>query len=307
MGTPTHGAFQGLPGEPSQQEVMLAQPGAVHPQEPLVNGVDPGHVLSPSSEQLGQESTTVSGAEILQAERGNYGTMDDAVSFADPPRASPGLQAAGNVLDREVASRQGQAGGQRATTNLDLGEADRNTMISGSGQIAQTGFVTPRSTRSTLGGNQQWLAGLEMRAWVSRLSSYLTVAAAQRHVSESFGRKSGLTSLAPGGAAFTIRGPLPRPVTSPTPPSSSSIPQEAIQAEVQRQLGDILQRLRTAEQRNVELEQALASARESQDGVHSTRPPTPQVTRESASLGVPGRVPGCEPYSRRSIRPWSTP
>ena len=289
------GTVVGLPEDPMQREVMLAQTGAVHPQEPLVNGVDPGHVLSPSSEQLGQGSTTVSGAEILPAERGTYGTMDDAVSFADPPGTSPELQAAGNVLDREVASRQDQAGGPRATTNLDLGGADRNTMISGSGQIAQTGFVTPRSTRSTLGGNQQWLAGLEMPAWVSRLSSYLTVAAGNDMYPSPLGGSQASHHSPPGGAAFTIRGPVPRPVTSPTPPSSSSIPQEAIQAEVQRQLGDILQRLQIAEQRNVELEQALVRARELQNGAQGTGPSTPQVTRESTSMGVPGRVPGYEP------------
>ena len=51
-----------------------------------------------------------------------------------------------------------------------------------------------------------------------------------------------------GGHFFVLSPPRRRPsARPPTPPSSSSIPQEAIQAEVQRQLGGILERLQRAE------------------------------------------------------------
>ena len=55
----------------------------------------------------------------------------------------------------------------------------------------------------------------------------------------------------PGGHSFVLSPPrLRAPVRPPSPPISSSIPQEAIQAEVQRQLGGLLERLQRAEGHN---------------------------------------------------------
>ncbi|CAE7545344.1 unnamed protein product [Symbiodinium microadriaticum] len=119
--------------------------------------------------------------------------------------------------------------------------------------------MTPRSNTSIPTAQNNWLGGLEVPRWVTRLGSYLSVGHAELAPSPLLGSPS--TPTPPqGGQAFRLRSPsrttryLPPP---PTPPSSSDIPQEAIQAEVQRQLGNLLTRLQSAEEQNHRLRAEL--------------------------------------------------
>ena len=113
-------------------------------------------------------------------------------------------------------------------------------------------FLTPRSAASIPSAQNNWLGGLEVPRWFSRLGSYLSVGHAELAPSPLLGSPS-TPSPPPGGQPFRLRSPgrpqrsLPPP---PTPPSSSDLPQEAIQAEVQRQLGGLLSRLQLAEDQN---------------------------------------------------------
>ena len=168
----------------------------------------------------------------------------------------------------ETASMVVQAGlQQEAMTIPDMGgrsEAGQGVSVQRFTEAAD-GYSTPRSSvgqRRT--GQPSWLAGVEIPKWVSRLGSIL-----------QHGSSSGPGELAPspfpsppfasppGGQPFRLRSPgKARAIPSaPTPPSSSSIPAEAIQAEVQRQLHGVLCQLKDYAERNDHLQAELNEAK----------------------------------------------
>ena len=138
------------------------------------------------------------------------------------------------------------------------------------------GYSTPRSSMGQRAvGQPSWLAGVEIPKWMSRLGSIL-----QQGSSASPGElapspfPSPAFASPPGGQPFRLRSPgKARAIPSaPTPPSSSSIPAEAIQAEVQRQLHGVLSQLKDYADRNnelqAELEEVKGQLREERRRVH---------------------------------------
>ena len=160
-----------------------------------------------------------------------------------------------------------QEGGQVPTTTAAMDgnhSGGRQPQGTAAGGARAVEFLTPRSAMTTLSSTQNnWMAGLEMPRWVSRLGSYLAPARAELAPSPLPGSTNTSPSQ-PGGAAFRLRSPVRplRPLAPPTPPSSD-ISAEAIQAEVQRQLGGLLHRLQAAETRNDALMTELTEARQS--------------------------------------------
>ncbi|CAE7408528.1 unnamed protein product [Symbiodinium sp. CCMP2456] len=115
------------------------------------------------------------------------------------------------------------------------------------------------------------MTGLEVPRWVTRLGSYLAQGRGDLSPSPLAGSMASPQSP-PGGPAFRLRSPTrtTRPLPPPTPPSSD-ISAEAIQAEVQRQLGGILGRLQVAESRNEALMSELGEARRVLEAAYGDR------------------------------------
>ncbi|CAE7616380.1 TY5A [Symbiodinium sp. CCMP2592] len=122
-------------------------------------------------------------------------------------------------------------------------------------------FRTPRAMMTPTTTTQpQWLAGVEPPRWLTRLGNMLNLqghgaTAAELAPSPFPSRSPVYTPPPPGGQAFRLRSPTRARAISaaPTPPSSSSVPAEAIQAEVQRQLQGIMGQLREYGDRNQRL------------------------------------------------------
>jgi len=113
------------------------------------------------------------------------------------------------------------------------------------------GFVTPKSGNGQRSIVQQaWMGGLDVPRWMMRLGSLLNNGAGLTTAElapSPLPSGSPMYSTPPGGAPFRLRSPAkarPIPPVPTPPPSSSSIPAEAIQAEVQRQLHGVLTQLR---------------------------------------------------------------
>ena len=182
----------------------------------------------------------------------------------------------------DAVSALGQAGQQRPTTIL---EADGNLQggMSGGGagqSASQMGFYTPRSSTS----QNNWLQALEMPRWVSRLGNYLSTGYSELAPSPLV---AGRNSPPQGVQPFALRSPSRqvRAQRTATPPSTSSIPAEAIEAEVQRQLGGLLGRLRIAEERNAELTLELQQARQDVRENQGPRAPSGRVGDGGPLLG----------------------
>ena len=144
------------------------------------------------------------------------------------------------------------------------------------------GFLTPRSMRAAWSDFQAARTGVGPEPevwpkWVQRLSGFFrppqipTAWMPSPMPSPLLDRRSG-GSVQDHVAAQSMGDPrmnaaaktpakavtaIPRP---PTPPSSSSLPAEAIQAEVQRQLGGLLDRLRQSEAETARLQRLLSEA-----------------------------------------------
>ena len=278
-----------------QQEVMVAQPPAAQAatlQGPVPNGMDQPQVQVNLA--TGQATTARSGATILQADVDGAGAMDETVSFAGRADVPPSTQDLGSSLEPEPAARRSQAVEEASMTNFDRGGAGAGEQAAGVSQVASTGFATPRSMRNGYSGGAPWVAGLEVPAWVSRLGSYLSLAPQNDLLPSPLGGSQGSQRSLPGGPSFVLRNSRPTP--SPPTPSSSSLPQEAIQAEVQRQLGQVLQRLRVAEQRNEELESELATLKQGGGGMR--QPAFPGLESGDVQQVRPSRVPDPPEHGR---------
>ena len=215
-----------------------------------VEGDRPEPPLRGSSEQetSGEVAGRGNGAEELSGQARPAVAQEAARSSTDVPR----------VEVPESGDLQGRQQSASTMVNLD-GRLPRETASgAGDAMTSQMGFMTPRSVTSAPGmqPSVSWLGGVEFPRWMSRLGNYLSVGHGELHPSPLAG-SSGTNNSPPGGPTFVLRA-----TRTSTPPSSSDIPAEAIQAEVQRQLGGILSRLRSAEERNHDLRTQLDNERE---------------------------------------------
>ena len=129
-------------------------------------------------------------------------------------------------------------------------------------------FLTPRSTMGGRVAQPAWLAGVEMPRWFMRLGNLLQATGSGIPPSDLApspmpGTSPAYTPPPPGGHPFRLRSPArARAIPpAPSPPSSSSVPAEAIQAEVQRQLQGIVGQLRQYGDENARLRQELMETR----------------------------------------------
>ncbi|CAE7305023.1 unnamed protein product [Symbiodinium microadriaticum] len=160
---------------------------------------------------------------------------------------------------------QAPAGPQQDSTMMSTIAERRDRALVGTGlqegavAPGSTGFVTPRSQRTPDASQNNWI-GVEWPRWVTRLGTMLNIPAipSPGEFVPSPMLNDGPRPVPPGGHSFVLSPPRRRPTArAPSPPSSSSIPQEAIQAEVQRQLGGLLERLQRAEDDNAALREQL--------------------------------------------------
>ena len=176
---------------------------------------------------------------------------------------------------------------KRPSTMSDVGGRSDPDRSAAAHQAAERygGYTTPRSTTSSRGGSQPaWLAGMEVPRWVLRLGNLLQPGTqgviASDLAPSPFPSGSPALTPPPGGPAFRLRSPQrARAIPpAPSPPSSSSLPAEAIQQEVQRQLQGVMMQLREygeANQRlHAELLETRAMLREEQSRNATCQQPT---------------------------------
>ena len=251
---------QGSMGEDARSQVMSAQAAPTR----MVNGIDP------VPEELRGEGT--------HGERGRSGDGDErtraageeAAGNAPLPGTATGLapQQSRDMPSRPRGDPDGVSAQQQARQEAFLEIADAGSARAPGTESrglevpsSHQGFLTPRSHVTTTPGTT-WLSGVEVPRWVARLGSYLSIGAQGDPLLPSPLAGSVTHGSPPGGHTFMLRSPgrrerVPRPPT----PSSSSIPAEAIQLEVQRQLSGILGRLHEAEQENNRLREDLERER----------------------------------------------
>ncbi|CAE6966013.1 RE1 [Symbiodinium sp. CCMP2592] len=177
----------------------------------------------------------------------------------EPPRAAETIPALAQARHRTEALTMPDADGRSELENVSA----TNTAVN-----LQSGFFTPTAAATVRGpaANPSWRGNMEVPRWMVRLSNFLNTGVGTQAVDIAPSPLPGgspLYSTPPGGHPFRLRSPsraraIP-PV--PTPPSSSSVPAEAIQAEVQRQLRGMTEQLRLYERKNHQLQQELDEVR----------------------------------------------
>ena len=212
------------------------------------------------------------------------------------------------------------------------------TEETGDRDVGSAGFMTPRSLRATgverqygsVAGHFQQFSrgeGEQWPRWMQRLTDMFRAPQVPATwipshlpspISEVRSRhgKSDGARAAPSPDTL-VQGP-PMAVKPPSPPSSSSVPAEAIQAEVQRQLGGLLERLQRSEAENARLQKQLeqrdqeyrtaAAALAPREPRVSIEPRGPRVPLPSTEPSVPP-VPQAleEPHIPRVLRPPNVP
>ena len=268
-----------MPG-PSEEQPPKAVQQVMSPSAPcgLPNGRATGGELHQSDVVENEEQfqgEAGAGSDAAQQQEANVRTGGLGLSNlhameADVPR-----------IAAETTTGAVQAGsGNNTLTTLDLG--GRSTAGStGAVHKAEAGFdrhtvhmavAAPKGKAAST-----WLPGVEPPKWLQRLGSFLNVPGPGSYQvdfppSPFPGATPPYTPPPPGGPTFRLRSPgRPKAIPpAPTPPSSSSVPAEAIQAEVQRQLGGILGQLKEYSDRNerlqAELEDTRATLRSLQSG-----------------------------------------
>ena len=163
-----------------------------------------------------------------------------------------------------------------ASTSEQRGRQDAGSdFLQGAATMSSAGFVTPRSRMSAEPFQNNWM-GIEVPRWMSRLGAMLNIPSipSPGDYAPSPLLEDQAATISHGGHAYVLSPPRRRPPRPPSPPTSSSIPQEAIQAEVQRQFGGLLERLQQAEGDNQRLrEQLQATARSPLPRAENTPPP----------------------------------
>ena len=262
------------------QQVMSAQAGA----HPLVNGTGEVPLQGPAESTEAPSSSIRSDvADRALGENVNrtaptmaVGPVSDTQALVDGAPTRPTTSGAGLL--------QEQARQQAVATTPDDGQGPGRGMSEvEQATTSYANFLTPRSTASP--PQPPWLAGLEVPSWMNRLTSYLNLGY-QRDPLAPSPLGQAVTSSPPGGPTFVLRSPQrSRPTRAATPPSSS-VPAEAIQLEVQRQLGGLIERLRQVEHENDQLRGDLYTARLAAVTEEQLRPPMfPMATYEGGSRG----------------------
>ena len=253
---------------------------SVQPTLQLVNGTGPStsDVRDEQPSGLVQESGTATGGSRAVGESGNGG----AGSVREEPASA--TQQSRDVIDTSPGDLPRASGRERTTQEAFLGTRDPDLaqasgIARGSGSNPpppQVGFLTPRSTRSAPPG-PTWFTQVEMPRWMTRLGSYLTLGGQGDPLLPSpLAGTVSRHSSPPGGESFVLRSPPRRELPPPQPgSSSSSIPAEAIQLEVQRQLGGMLNRLQMAEMENERLRNELEHAKRAEPASHTAPPALP--------------------------------
>ena len=265
----------------TRQQVMSAQAQATPLQTrdtagPTVNGI-----LPTAGEAVDVFPTDESGART-----GLQGGAESRVASASA--LDVGYEGDGQPANPETVSGQEQGERSSAHTSLDPGREPARAMGPSSRTTLSAEFLTPRSV-ATVHGNGGWIGQLEWPRWMTRLGSLVGQSAA----ADLFPSPLPSSPSPPGGQQFTLRSPTrQRPIRPPpTPPSSSSIPAEAIQQEVQRQLGGLMTRINEVESRNTqllqELEQARAEAQEWRSDAARQRSQAPSARLLSNLLEAP--------------------
>ena len=259
-------------GPQGLEQVMSAQPAPLR----MVNGVGSSAPEPRGERAHGDEGQSAGGDARTR-------TADEVATGTEP----------GSVEERGVAPQQsrdvtltppdileGTTTRQRARQDAfleiaDVGSARAAGIEPRSVENASSyqGFMTPRSSATGAPGTT-WLAGMEVPRWMTRLGSYLSIGSQNDPLIPSPLVGTGSYGSPPGGPTFTLRSPGRRErVQRPVTPSTSSIPAEAIQMEVQRQLGGILGRLQAAETENERLREDLSRERMRSLTIQPTMPP----------------------------------
>ena len=178
------------------------------------------------------------------------------------PQAAETESTLAQAIPKGAVSTMSDVVGQSAQENSDAVQRP---------QRIQGGMVTPKATTGQrVMGQPSWLASMEVPKWVTRLGSIIqqSQGLSQAELAPSpLPGGSPPYATPPGGPTFRLRSPnrqhnRPLPIPSvPTPPSSSSIPAEAIQAEVQRQLQGVMVQLREYGEQNLRLREELEDTR----------------------------------------------
>ena len=276
------------------QQVMGAQDAGTA--APQVNGVDHGPSREGRLQDAGRVLPVAHPAGTLAGHEGaSAGTMYGATDQApqDRPTTSTSVP-----LREDTESLRRREADQVLPTTVNVDESLRRGIaeVGGDAAISQSGFMTPRSSPPGPMMQNNWLSGLEVPRWVSRLGNYLSIAQEQLAPSPLAGTSNPSAPTPPGGVAFALRSPprMQRQLRAPTPPSSE-VSAGAIQAEVQRQLGGILNRLRAAEDTNMHLRHELEAERERLRALRQhegRRNAPPTITTPFGATGITEEHPG---------------
>ena len=277
-----------MPGQPLF-EVMSAQATSA-----LVNGAPQGGGTQtagygsaesgPAEPPAAVRPQERSGAE--QSEQTAVPPTTSDVNGPEVPSSSNHLEGAGRATEGVLPASSGESGtrdgfpelqsgmrssAQRAETATGLLDAMTSPGLPDVGEDpgefgVNRGFFTPRSRTSQLGGPSTAGSGY-WPGWMTRIGELFAqptapawmpspipspprppTQLARRSLDLRTADDEGLLGFRLGGRTFA------------TPPSSS-VPAEAIQAEVQRQLGSLLDRLSVAEAENAKLQDALLRER----------------------------------------------
>ena len=187
-------------------------------------------------------STVIGPAMPEVAKGGAPPPQGDASASSAVPRPQSSAENSGQPAEATA----GSAGGEE---RVGISE----TEVPSADVEASFGYFTPRSLNSQFASAQAGRAagGGSWHGWVSRLGELFTQPAIPNWL------PSPIPSPPRPPSLLQRRSPWePRPSTAQTP-SSSSVPAEAIQAEVQRQLGTLLDRLAQSEAENHRLQEML--------------------------------------------------
>ena len=266
-------------GMAGHQQVMSAQ---AQPTSQL-NGTDGPRASGVTS---GGEAT---GSAALRAEGTSAGHESLPAAEASQPREAPASSGFRPPVSLEATAAQGQVESMATPTIDDAGGRPATGIAAEvQGPTAAYDFFTPRSRSPGNGSQNNWF-GRSMAEnwprWMNRLGSYLAVGQDPLAPSPLTG------DTPPGGRSFMLRSPqrAARPLTiqRPSTPPSSSVPAEAIQQEVQRQLAGIRSLLEDSEHRNQLLQREIDELRGRQ-GVATGSPMLVPDLPRSAPLGVQG-------------------
>ena len=251
------------------------------------------------SAQEAQPTAQLNGTTGPQSSGGGYGATAEVAPRAvgttaghEPPVVTEGLQPldapAGSAFrpptSLEATTSQIQVEAMRPPTISDLGGRPGMGIEAESQSAAAThDFFTPRSRGPGPPGQNAWMGMMErLPRWMNRLSSYLAMGHDQLAPSPLTGETP------PGGRTFVLRSPQrSRPIAAPRPstPPSSSVPAEAIQQEVQRQLSGIRLLLEDSENRNYHLQREIEELRRSQSTAGGTHTVVPDLGGATVSQG----------------------